>query len=108
MHICPFLIALVAEDLLDRLRVDAVLGQDRGALAAQLERHRHELLGGGLGDLATDRRTPGVEEVIPADAREGAGELEPSDDDVDAVAIEGRADHLLQQLGARRACTPTA
>ena len=99
---------LRAEDLLDRLGVDAVGGQDRRALAAELERHRHELLGGGLGDLAADRRAAGVEEVIPAHARERRGELEPADDDVDAVAVERRADHLAQQLAARRACTRTA
>ena len=67
-----------------------------GHLPPELERDRHELLGGGLGDLAADRRAARVEQVIPAHAGEGTGELETADDDIDAVAVERRVDHLAQ------------
>src|ERR1041384_1564999 len=55
----PVLDRLRAEDLLDRLLIDAVVSEDRRTLAAELERHRHELLGGGLRDLAPDRGAAG-------------------------------------------------
>ena len=38
--------------------------------------------------------------MIPANAREGARELEAADDDIDAVAVERRVNHLAQQLCA--------
>ena len=90
------------EHLLDRFCVDAVLGEDRRALAAQLERDGDELLGRGLRDLAADRRAARVEEVIPANARERTCKLETADDDIDAIAVERRANHLAQELAAGR------
>ena len=97
----PVLDRLRREHLLDRLGIDAVRGEDRRALAAQLERDRHELLGRGLRDLAPDRGAARVEEVIPAHARECTRELEAADDDIDAVAVERRVNHLPQQRRAR-------
>src|SRR5262249_13729185 len=74
---------LGAEQLLDRLAIDAVLGENRGALATELERYRYELLGRRLRDLAPDRRAARVQKVIPANASESPCQLETADDHID-------------------------
>jgi hypothetical protein len=83
----PVLERLRPEYLLDGLRVDAVLGEDCRALAAQFQRHGHQLLGGGLRYLAADRRAPGVEQVVPAHGAERLGQLESAHDHVDTLAM---------------------
>ncbi len=76
------------------------VAEDRRTLAAQLERHRYELLGRGLRDLAPDRGAPRVEEVIPANTGEGARKLQTTDDDVYPIVVERRVDHVAQELCA--------
>ena len=91
---------LGADDTAHALGVDAVGGQDRRALAAELERDRHEVLGGRLGDLPADRRAAGVEQVIPAQRRELLRQRRARRRHLDPVSGERLVDHLPQQLGA--------
>src|SRR5207302_1243178 len=91
---------LGSEDLANRFGIDGTLGENRRALAAQLEGHGNELFGGSDRDAAPNLRAAGVEQMVPTHAGELAGQREPAADDVDAVAIEGRVDHLAEQLPA--------
>ena len=100
MHIWPFLIALVPSTCLTVSASTLSSARIAGHLPPSSSVTGHELLGGGLGDLAADRRAAGVEQVVPAHACEGLRELEAADDHVDPVAVERRADHLAQQLAA--------
>ncbi len=88
------------DDVLDPFGLDAVGEQDRRGLAAELQGGRDQVGGSHLGDLAADPGAAGVEQVVPAHRGELLGEVETADDHVDQIAVEGRVDHLAQELGA--------
>ena len=101
MHVCPALASLprdVGRDALERL---PLIDQHR-RLAAELERHRHEMLAGGAHNGAADGRAPGEEEVIERQAREGGANGGIAGDDGDFVVREGLREHRQQDVVRRR------
>jgi len=91
-----------ADDVADARGVDAVCGENGGALAAELERHRHKVLGRCPRDLAPDRRAAGVEQMVPAQGREFLGQRETADRDSDEILGKSGGQHALQQFRAGR------
>ena len=67
-------------------------------LAAEFERHRHELLAGGAHHRAADRGAPGEEEVIERQGREGRANGGVARDDGDLVLGEGLGDQRDQEI----------
>ena len=80
--------------------IDASVADDRRRLAAELQRERHEVLGGGAHDDLPHARRAGEDEVIERQPRERLADLGPSGHDDTRSRSNAAVDHVDQR--ARR------
>ncbi len=71
---------------------------DDGALAAQFQRHRHEVLGGRPHHMPADRGRAGEDQMVEGQGGEGLSDLRAAGDHGNLARVEGAGEHLLQQL----------
>jgi hypothetical protein len=79
-----------------------VPGDHDGILAAELERHGHQVMCGGLLHHGADGRRSGEEQVVERQPREFGGDVCSAGDDVELCGIEVVRGHLLHEFGGAR------
>ena len=89
-------------DAADGARQRGILADDAGRLAAELQRHRRQILGGGLHDEAADRRRAGIEKMIERQSRERLADIGPADDRRDLLGRKQAGEKFGQKFRRAR------